>query len=467
MSFLKHDLMLVKYLSETPGEWSDLHRCDIKQNASDQSIEISVSPINDQSDEPSFRTLTLLESKKILVAEFIGENPVFYCLVPRNNTLYRFDFNPINNQFVTAGGRAWCLKTNDYDHNVPTLPLRNVFSVNEITQDRRLIMRDQSGYNHAIIVDSTETALELVKKGIPRYQATIETRDRKAIQPLDNTTENLNIWKEHTRHLQETIDFTPTANLRTEHFNKIISHVSEALLEMRQMTENLQDYVTILVDILKNTNNTTEFLKYDVYLFRTRFLTNSIEYQVMFTQETESPYLYDLCQTVLERVSAELHHYSPDASNDFINPCHNKQQRIYRPSSSQQLISISPDQEADDEAIALLLIEDEFNQTPGFSHNSQSFFRSQRQYHNTPSAYKTITGILITTCGIALAGYGLMGLIAGNIILGVLACAIGVLMSMIGIRTFSPKLGMTSETNNGEAAMIHQTLQGYGSGGMN
>ncbi len=322
MAVYRYQRVLVRFRASTPGQWSELHWCDIEQDSEHHQIQIKVAPTNtlNMPADHEFVPLNAEQTKKLLVVDVSAEESSLYCLVCTHTTLCRFDFNRLSEQYLRYG-RYWSLVDNDYAKQ-PELGVQAAFSAEQIVADPRLQMRAQPLLDHQILHTSTLNIIDSLKQQYQNRQQNLaeEASIRDAVEAKDEASRAeaqamLRQWL-NDRHVPVVISMHDIQSRLDEVNRALLIHpVCETLAAIKANTQSVDEYENALLSILQRSEQTADLsapLKFAVQSFRERFLVNSTDLNQLFSGNNNAPWMSTVYHFVLDVVFEELKTHRPD-----------------------------------------------------------------------------------------------------------------------------------------------------------
>lgn len=336
MARYHYQRVLIKFRASTPGQWSELHWCDIAQDSEHNQIQIKVAPANDLNmpADHEFAPLSAEQTKKLLVVDVSTEERSLYCLVCTNTTLCRFDFNRFGEQYM-GFGKYWSLLNDDYA-NQPDLALRAAFSADQIAADQRLQMRAQPLIDYQVLQAISSNSIKRLQEQYQSRQKNLQQEDfiRDAMVAEERahreaTQAILKEWLNVHRHVSVVISMLDIESTLDEVNRALLIHpVCETLAALKSNTQSVDEYENALLSILQRSEQTADVSdasKFAVQSFRDRFLGNSRDLNELFSENHNAPLMSEVYHFVLDVVFEELKIHRPDyqymTSSDYKQVC--------------------------------------------------------------------------------------------------------------------------------------------------
>jgi hypothetical protein len=439
--------VLVRYRLDHSDQWSPLNWCDIELNDSEIRVKVAEATLNAMPAEREFIWLPLESAKKLLVLDCSGRelassqstwplqvgsynsDHATYCLVTKDNEIFRVPFQPTTHLFNQQGGLRWITETHFDNQHV--LRLLKCFTPEEIKADPRLRMRsDNPADNYDLLAKYSTEEIETYQQQYRAWQAqrhsVMALEDVVSIDP-EVGTHHPEINPDQNWLLSQRrnpVDIAMAAvPSGLENSDRYIFHTyaCHELTEIKRTTNTQEEYQRVLYTLVSNAPIPLEFsedLISKITLFRNIMLRDSDDLNELFAQEGSTrPSLYLVYQYVLELVFLELQTQDCSLvharSDLYVAACPDSYLRVYlgRANPRQEVLFASVASVEDDARLARRLDEEQRRAAgpplmPRY-HGRHSLFRSSNRSGSVASNPSSgIYSVLFRVMGAGLCTLG-------------------------------------------------------------
>lgn len=387
--------VLVRYRLDHSDQWSPLYWCDIDRADSEVQVKVAkADPNAAMPPEDIFILLSPESAKKLLVLDYSGldlestqsmwplrvgshnECHATYCLVTKDNEMFRVDFQPISHLFNQQGGQRWISETAFDRQNL--LRLQNFFTDEEIAADPRLRMRSNDPADNYDLL--TTYSAEEIERYQQQYRAWQTLRSRViALENVVSRTPEVGArhsetnpdqnWRSQRRNPVDIAMEAVPSGLENSDRNIVHNYACRELTQIKTATSTQEEYQRVLYTLVTNSPIPVEFsedLISTIGLFRNIMLRDSDDLNDLFSQEGSSrPSLYLVYQYVLELVFLELQTQDFSLvdvrSDQYVAACPDSYLRLYlgRSNPRQEVLCAFVVSEEDDARLARRLDEEQ------------------------------------------------------------------------------------------------------------